>query len=389
MLDSSPEKLKFNSSSEKVAEIVGKFPCEEISIEITEECNCKCIHCSSDAGKAWEDELSMEEIKEIIRTGEEHLGTKVISLSGGDPILRKDFVDIVKYIDSLDLDILVYSSGVAGEGGVFKPFINTETFSDIVEIMRNRPGNKMIYSLEGGSKFSHEFITRTRKSWEYVLKCIEITVVSGIFCEVHTCPMTTNMNELHDIYNLLIGLGVSRWSLLRIVPQGRCSAVEYLIPNKVEFRSILKRLEILMDDSFDRTSRGVFSPEIRVGDPLNFYACMDALPIMPIATCSAAKDRILIRANGEAQFCAALKHNASYDYGNCRKTNLVDLWVDSDMANILRRFHEDGYKKIGGQCSECGNLEICRGGCVSQRIATYGDINIGPDPLCTFFRVKD
>ena len=372
----------FKSSPEKIEEVVKKYPCEEISIEITEECKCRCIHCSSEAGNAWNNELSTGEIRELIKLGKEHLGTKVISLSGGDPVLRKDFVDIVKFIDSLGLNVLVYSSGIADD---MNPFIHTEKYSSIIEIMR-KTGNKIIYSLEGGNRFSHEFITRVAGSWDIVTDCIRVTVISGVYCEVHTCPMTTNMYELMDMYNVIASLGAARWSLLRIVPQGRCSEVRYLIPNKAEFRVILNAIGDVMEDANDREKSGEYAPEIRVGDPLNFYGCIYEKPIMPMTSCSAAKDRILIRANGETQFCAALKHSTNHNYGNCRDTNLVDLWVDSEMANMLREFHEGGYKKIQGSCSTCKNLGQCRGGCVSQRIATHGDINIGPDPLCTFHK---
>jgi radical SAM protein with 4Fe4S-binding SPASM domain len=251
--------------------------------------------------------------------------------------------------------------------------------------MKGKDGNKLIFSIEGGNRFSHEFITRVMQSWDCTIDSITHSVMAGIFTEIHTCPMTTNMYELDNIYNLLCGLGVNRWSLLRLVPQGRCSRVKYLITDKHEFKEMLGIIERIYEYMLDKQSRNEFATDIRIGDPLNFYGTMAGEgkePIMQMTTCSAAKNRILIRANGETQFCAALKHSPEYDYGNLRETDLVDLWVDSEMANKLREFHEGGYRKIEGRCQICPHLDICRGGCLSQRIATYGDMYRGPDPLC-------
>ena len=145
-----------------VEEVVAKYPCEEISIEITEKCDQRCIHCSSEATKEGsKDELTTDEIFQIIVRAKEHLGTKVISLSGGDPILRKDFVDIVNFIDKQGLNVLVYSSCgqfLNEEDRKMEvdlcDFTLTKEFGDIVEILR-KDGNKMIYSLEGGNRFTH------------------------------------------------------------------------------------------------------------------------------------------------------------------------------------------------------------------------------------------
>lgn len=376
-----------------VEEVIAKYPCKELSIEITERCDQRCIHCSSEATeKGWENELTTNEIKMLIRKAKEFLGTEVISLSGGDPILHKDFVNIVEFIDEMKLNVLIYSSG-----GLFldelsrklevdlAPFTFIKELFKIIPIMK-KPGNKMIYSLEGGNKFTHEFITRRSGSWACTEKSILETVAMKIYTEVHTCPMTVNMFELIKMYDMLRGWGVNRWSFLRLVPQGRCSEVNYLITDNDEFYSLAGILASLKIRSKEDDKM-----EIRIGDPLNFFDCMaeykDA--VMPMTSCSAGKNRMLIRADGSAQFCAALKHSPSHDFGNVRKTDIVDLWCNSDMVKKLREFHEFKYKDINSECSVCRYLEICKGGCLSQRIAIYGSMYEGSDPLCPIMRHSD
>jgi len=161
-----------------------------------------------------------------------------------------------------------------------------------------------------------------------------------------------------------------------LVPQGRCP--DYLITSKMQFFELQKIMVELYDKYFDGFSD--CDIDVRVGDPANFMFLLDESILNH--TCSAAKDRILIRSNGEAQFCAALKHSPEYDYGNIREHNLAWMWEESPMAKKLREFHEWGWKNMKGRCSKCDYLNICKGGCLSQRIYKYKDMYWGPDPLC-------
>jgi MoaA/NifB/PqqE/SkfB family radical SAM enzyme len=67
--------------------------------EITLACDLKCMHCGSRAGKRRPFELSTQECLDVV----EHLaklGTREISLIGGEAYLRKDWTDIVRAIRS-------------------------------------------------------------------------------------------------------------------------------------------------------------------------------------------------------------------------------------------------------------------------------------------------
>jgi radical SAM protein with 4Fe4S-binding SPASM domain len=72
---------------------------KSIDFAITNRCNLKCIHCCVDAKFNIEnDELSTNEIYKIIDKMIKY-NPEMISISGGEPMIRKDFIDILKYID--------------------------------------------------------------------------------------------------------------------------------------------------------------------------------------------------------------------------------------------------------------------------------------------------
>src|ERR1700761_5754156 len=65
--------------------------------EITLACDLKCMHCGSRAGHRRTDELSTAECLEVVEALA-RLGTREISLIGGEAYLRKDFTEIIRAI---------------------------------------------------------------------------------------------------------------------------------------------------------------------------------------------------------------------------------------------------------------------------------------------------
>nr|NIV11863.1 radical SAM protein [Fodinibius sp.] len=60
-----------------------------ISWNLTKMCNLKCPHCYMEAGKRAESELTLDECLSLIDEMKS-LGTEMIILTGGEPLLRKD-----------------------------------------------------------------------------------------------------------------------------------------------------------------------------------------------------------------------------------------------------------------------------------------------------------
>ena len=64
--------------------------------QITSQCNRKCQYCY---GPRMEYEISTKEALKIVDIFEE-IGVKVVGITGGEPLLRNDIIDIIKYIKS-------------------------------------------------------------------------------------------------------------------------------------------------------------------------------------------------------------------------------------------------------------------------------------------------
>ncbi|SCX02057.1 radical SAM additional 4Fe4S-binding SPASM domain-containing protein [Lachnospiraceae bacterium YSD2013] len=78
---------------------------ESVQFSLTNRCNLQCKHCIASAtGMAGEDPLSTDDIKAIIDKLVS-CRVKTIILSGGEPLVRKDFLEILRYIKKADKKI--------------------------------------------------------------------------------------------------------------------------------------------------------------------------------------------------------------------------------------------------------------------------------------------
>lgn len=358
--------------------------CEEVSIEVTNECHLACAHCSSEGGVAFEKELDTDLIKKIINTASKKLGTRVISLSGGEPLLRPDLWDIIYHIKDQGMNVLLYTCGnyrsedtegeLVSAKSEFAPDRVKRNIGALIDGKDLHNHLKVIFSVEG-LEVAHDALTRRVGSFKNVLDSIEM--FRGICtCETHFTPNRLNYRQIPDVFRMCEDIGISKMSLLRLVPQGRCVGHNYeLLPTKEEMIEILR----IIHRSKLACERRESKTALRIGDPLNWEFFWDN---RVTRRCRAGIDRILIRSNGEVQFCAALKHSPNYDFGNVFKDDLVWMWNESPIVKQLRRLHYNE-EKVEGGCVDCEFYLNCHGGCTSQRIATHGDMFIGPDPLCT------
>ena len=86
-------------------------PVLSLRISITNRCNINCFYCHHDGIIAKEYEMTPSEIERIARVAK-NIGIKKIRLSGGEPLIRKDIVDIIRKISTLGFkDVALTTNG--------------------------------------------------------------------------------------------------------------------------------------------------------------------------------------------------------------------------------------------------------------------------------------
>lgn len=92
---------------------------EYLRVSITDRCNLRCKYCMGDKDIVFlpKDEiLSVEEIKRVVEIFSE-LGVKKVRITGGEPLVRKNFREIIQGIDSIDTidEISLTTNGISLE----------------------------------------------------------------------------------------------------------------------------------------------------------------------------------------------------------------------------------------------------------------------------------
>ncbi|GAA3657737.1 GTP 3',8-cyclase MoaA [Nocardioides ginsengisoli] len=80
----------------------------DLRVSLTDRCNLRCTYCMPAEGLDWmplEDQLSDDEVVRLIRVAVRELGVEEVRFTGGEPLVRRGLVDIVRQVRAFDADV--------------------------------------------------------------------------------------------------------------------------------------------------------------------------------------------------------------------------------------------------------------------------------------------
>ena len=304
----------------------------EISIEILQRCPNRCIYCSSHSNPQATHIIPFEIIKNVIDDAKS-LGCKTVCLSGGEPFLHPQILDIISYIAKQQLICYVYTSGIYMKDEVYSSLPN-----EYIEAIRGMV-DKVIFNVEADSSALYDQIMGTDVGgFDMMKKSINDCVSSGLVVETHVVPMQVNFKHLRSIFEMCYQLGVSKVSILRLVLQGR--ALENLSLVKLsgkDNREVTKLIKALNES---------YKGKVRIGLPYSDSNCR--------IYCKAASDKINVRYDGNVYPCEVFKDdllNAKLgcEPDNVWKDSFYDLYQNSPYLNVVRKSIEVFKKEDGDE----------------------------------------
>jgi radical SAM protein with 4Fe4S-binding SPASM domain len=168
------------------------------SIEVTARCNLRCVHCYINLPlndrAAQEKELTYKEFCNIIDQIVDE-GCLWLLLTGGEPFIRQDFLDIYTYAKKKGMLITLFTNGTTITQRIADHLAEWKPFS--LEI-----------TLYGRTKRTYESVTGVAGSYEKCMQGIELLLQRKISLKIKTMVMTLNKHELWDIKKYAEELGV-------------------------------------------------------------------------------------------------------------------------------------------------------------------------------------
>ncbi len=199
--------------------------------EITNTCNYHCSYCIfSSESKKYEDELTTQEVKRVIRELKENNFT-YIKFTGGEPFTRKDMTEILKYGAELgfDMDISTNASLITNE---------------IAQELKNINFPMVHVSLDGSDKKTHEDV-RGENTFERTLRGINFLTENNIYTRIGTVIYKENEDKLEEIVQLAIKLKVNEIIFSFMEAVGRLDGDNTII-SKRTIESVKHELEKLI-----------------------------------------------------------------------------------------------------------------------------------------------
>src|SRR5687767_1387639 len=345
-----------------------------VSWNLTYRCNLACEHCYLDAGGtpqvgtenfADRSELGTEECFRVIDEIAAFAPECITILTGGEPLLRRDIIEIVRRAAERGLWVVVGTNGV-------------RITENVAARLAEAGARGLSLSLDALDPDRHDHFRKVRGAWRNTVEGAGILNRTGLPFIVQTTAGSHNLGELEAIADFAHErLAAKVWNLYFLVPTGRGQFVSditpaqydevlaslYRIQRKYDRRMLVNAkcaphyIKTVLENAQSPALTGVEGPAL---------SGVEGAGLSSIRTysggaggCPAGTHYMGIRPNGDVTPCPYLPVFA----GNLRRAALTELWTSSELfAGIRRR------SALGGRCGACEMNAHC-GGC---RARAYG-----------------
>ncbi len=333
--------------------------------DITYACNLRCKHCYATAGKQLPDELSTDEALEVVDKLD-RLGVTIISFSGGEPLVRKDFFEITSYAAEKGLYVAVATNGT---------LINEEMAKKMKE-----HGIRYVQISLDGMRETHDAFRGIKGAFDRAVEGIKNCVKEGFFVNVSMTVTRFNYNEVSKVIELCEELGVNWFMHYNFIPVGRGKEIiesDITPEQREELLRMLynrnKNSNISLLSTAPQFARVALQCDAEI-IPTHYYNVKAGERLRRLAEfiggCGAGRFYFAIKANGDIQPCVFFPLKV----GNIKYDDLEKLWRENRVFEDLRN------KDIIEGCGNCSYRYYC-GGCRARAYNYFGDY-LKPDPGC-------
>ena len=301
----------------------GKPQLTNLHIEIISKCNERCIHCyipHDNKVSYIEPDLFYDVLKQC-----KNMRLLHITLSGGEPMLHKNFCDFLRKCKESDFSVNVLS--------------NLTLLDDIIiKEMKANPLLGVQVSLYSMNSHIHDEITQMKGSFEKtknaILKLIENDIPLQISCPI----MKQNKNCYDDVI---------KWAQKHKIHVGD----DYVIiarynhtTQNLSCRLSINEIKEVIDDKIANDSKYIEQIEMEAEKKKDMTSTD--------FVCSVCHSSICIADNGNVYPCAGWQ---DYIVGNVKETSLNDIWDNSGKVQYLRGLRKQDFPK----CIQCPDKEFC------------------------------
>ena len=330
--------------------------------EITLACNLKCAHCGSRAGKRRPSELSTAECFDVVDQLA-RLGTREITIIGGEAYLRRDWTDIIARITSHGMLASMQTGGRA---------LTEERVRAAKEAGLGTCG----VSVDGLEEL-HDEIRGVKGSFRSAMQALELLKKYDIPSGCNTQVGSRTMPYMRGILHEMAKRGARGWQIQLTVAMGNAVDNDSLLMQPYQLLELMPLLSELYDEA---RSLGV---AMQAGNNIGYFGPWEhkwrlGNEEAHWSGCAAGHAVLGIEADGVIKGCPSLP-TVQFSGGNVRDMTIEDIWTYSREIRFSRdrQIHE-----LWGRCRDCYYADVCRGGCTWTSTVLFG--RPGNNPYCHY-----
>ncbi|MEW6622177.1 MAG: putative heme d1 biosynthesis radical SAM protein NirJ1 [Bacillota bacterium] len=339
---------------------------------ITRTCNLNCIHCySASENKQYENELTTTEAKKFI-DDLAAFNVPVILFSGGEPLVRKDLLDLAAYAKNKNIRTTISTNG-------------TLISQDMARQFKKIGISYVGISLDGIKECNDHFRGQKGaylKALQGIRNCIQAGQKVGLRFTINK----HNYQQIDDIFRLIEEENIPRVCFYHLVYSGRGAS---LINQDISHEQTRQALDKIIDWAEYFQEKGLQKEILTVDnhcDGIYIYEKLKATD--PQKADQALK---LLKINGGNRSGIAIgqvdsfgsvhpdQFTQDHTLGNIRERSFQEIW-QNDEHPILKGLR-NRKPLLKGRCKECKRQDLCNGNFRARAEAVSGDF-WAEDPAC-------
>lgn len=292
------------------------------------------------------------------------MGVFTIGISGGEPLLRKDFFKIIDILSKTSMYPCLATNGTLITSEIAKKLRQYSFMDFAIQV-----------SLDGATPPIHDRI-RGKGSFAKAIEGLKNLISEDLHPTIGFVAMHDNACEIDGIFELAFDMNVDCLHFIPLMPSGRAKKLWFkLMPSHKEYKFVVKQI----------AENAKKFPKIRVITEIR-PSPLSEINYEPLTTidkkfsgCGGGRTECVIDPDGNIIPCSLLR-DPLFINGNTRYFSFREIWNNPRSFCILRK---RPVKVLNTKCKNCNSKYICHGGCTANAYHLLGEPQ-APDPTCPY-----
>ena len=299
-----------------------------LQFELTSRCNERCIHCYIPNGKKNAGiDMSFEKFRYVLNQYAD-MGGLHVTLSGGEALMNKDIVKILRYCREKDMQISLLTNLISLKDEHIP--VLKEVNVSLVQVS--------LYSMDARL---HDMITTVKGSFEKTKAAIEKLYAADVPVQI-SCPvMKANKDGYDEVMKYAQSLRMKSQTDYIMMAQADLDTAN--LANRLDLEETEKVIRDIIEYDAD------YKETTLEQEPLSSIP-LEEFKEMPL--CGAGVNDLCVTVNGDVYPCAGWQ---DYVVGNVFKQPLKEIWENSPKLAEVRKVRQKDFPK----CLTCEARDYC------------------------------